>query len=177
MAIGPGNLNAAPSSDWRWGDVLEGADGLSSVILDALKERLGDRIEEYVFPPPVFAAMQGACVGLDLDAGALTTQFPVLESYLNPYGTVQGGMLAAAVDNTLGPLSMLVEAPNVTRQLEMTYNRPVTLDIGYILVEARLLERRDRRLFFRAVVRNPDGLQLARARAVHWIIREEDMTP
>jgi acyl-coenzyme A thioesterase PaaI-like protein len=158
----------------REGDAVERGDGLSSVILDALEERLGDRIGEYTFPPPVFAAMQGACVGLDLDAEALTTRFPILESYLNPYGTMQGGMLAAAVDNTLGPLSMLVAAPNVTRQLEITYNWPVTLDIGYIVVEARLLERRDRRLFFRAVVRSPDGLQLARAKAVHWIIEEED---
>jgi len=34
---------------------------------------------------------------------------------------MQGGMIAAAVDNTIGPLSFLVAAPNVTRRLEMKY--------------------------------------------------------
>jgi acyl-coenzyme A thioesterase PaaI-like protein len=97
-------------------------------------------------------------------------QFPVLESYLNPYGTMQGGMVAAAVDNTLGPLSVLIAPPNVTRHLEMTYSRPVTLVMGHIVVSARLLERKDRLLFFRAEVRDQEGLRLARAKAVHWIM-------
>lgn len=104
----------------------------------------------------------------------LTTQFPVLESYLNPYGTMQGGMVAAAVDNTLGPLSVLVAPPNVTRKLEMTYSRPATLDMGYILVTARLLERQERLLSFRADVRSPSRLRLARAKAVHWIMEERE---
>ena len=81
-------------------------------------------------------------------------------------------MVAAAVDNTLGPLSMLVAPPSVTRQLEITYSRPVPLDIGHIVVSARLLERRDRWLFFKADVRSPEGLRLARSKAVHWILDE-----
>ena len=87
-----------------------------------------------------------------------------------PRGT--GGMVAAAVDNTLGPLSVLVAPPNVTHRLEMTYSRPVTLDIGHVIVRARLIERQGRRLLFRADVRSPEGLRLARSKAVHWIIDE-----
>jgi acyl-coenzyme A thioesterase PaaI-like protein len=116
--------------------------------------------------------MQGEFVQFDLDAGSLTAQFPVLESYLNPYGTVQGGMVAAAVDNTLGPLSLLHAPPNVTRRLEITYSQPITLDMGHITVSARLLERQDRWLFFRATVRSPEGRRLARAKATHWIFEE-----
>ena len=138
--------------------------------MEVLRNRLGERMKDYAFPPPVFVAMQGKFLQLDLDAGFLVVQFPVLESHLNPYGTMQGGMVAAAVDNTLGPLSVLVAPPNVTRHLEMTYSRPATLDMGSIDVEARLLERIGRRLFFRAEVRTSDGLRLARARAVHWIL-------
>lgn len=148
------------------------ADNLSSVIMEILRDRLGDRVDEYAFPPPVFATMRGEFLELDLEAGALTAQFPVLESYLNPYGTMQGGMVAAAVDNTLGPLSVLVAPPNVTRRLEMTYSRPVTLDVGTIVVTARLLERRDRWLTFGATVRDRAGQRLARSRAVHWIVDE-----
>jgi acyl-coenzyme A thioesterase PaaI-like protein len=145
------------------------ADTLSSAIIEMLRSKLGDLADEYAVPPPVFTAMEGEFLELDLDAGVLTAQFPVRQSYLNPYGTMQGGMVAAAVDNTLGPLSMLVAPPNVTRRLEMTYSRPVALDMEAILVEARLTGRQDRWLFFRAEVRSREGLRLVRSKATHWI--------
>jgi acyl-coenzyme A thioesterase PaaI-like protein len=135
-----------------------------------LEARLGDRIVEYAIPPPVFTAMAGQFVAVDLGAGTLIARFPVRESYLNPYGNMQGGMIAAALDNTLGPLSMLVAPPNVTRRLEITYSRPVTVDMGSILVDARLVERENRWLHFRADVRSGDGLRLARSKAAHWVV-------
>lgn len=150
-------------------------DPLSAQVTEVLRHRFGDRLEEYAFPPPVFAAMQGQFLEIDLDSGKLTVQFPVLESYLNPYGTMQGGMIAAAVDNTIGPLSVLVAPPNVTRRLEMAYSRPVTPDLRQIIVTGRLLERRERWLFFRADVHDADGKRLARAKAVHWIIQGNDI--
>lgn len=153
---------------------MEQADVLSAEVIDVLKDRLGDRVDEFVIPPPVFAAMEGRFLELDLDAGVLTARFPVLESYLNPYQTMQGGMIAAAVDNTLGPLSMLVAPPNVTRRLRMTYSRPVTLDMEQIIVQAELLERRERWLFFRADVRSPEGVRLVRSQARHWILEEPE---
>jgi len=68
------------------GDALEHDDALSSAIMDILRGKLGECIGEYVVPPPVFADMQGQFLELDLDAGVLTAQFPVLERYPNPYG-------------------------------------------------------------------------------------------
>ena len=78
-------------------------------------------------------------------------------------------MVAAAVDNTLGPLSMLVAPPNVTRRLEMKYSHPITIDLEYIIVEGVLLERDGRRLTFRADVRDLEGTLLARGKSYHWI--------
>jgi acyl-coenzyme A thioesterase PaaI-like protein len=135
-----------------------------------LRERLGDRVEDFVVPPPVFTGMGGEFLELNLDDGILAARFPVREWYLNPYRTVQGGMIAAAIDNTLGPLSMLVAPPNVTRRLEVIYSRPVTLDMGAIIVRARLIERNDRWLFFRADVLSPEGRRLVRSKAAHWIV-------
>ena len=114
--------------------------------------------------------MQGEFVAYDSDVGTLKVRFPILESYLNPYGMMQGGMVAAAVDNTLGPLSMLVAPPNVTRRLELTYSRPVRPDVGHIVVTARLVSHDGQRLHFRAEVTDPDGCRLARAKAVHWVV-------
>lgn len=145
---------------------------LPASMMDILQQRLGDDIENYLIPPPVFTTMRGEFLDFDLDSGTLSARFPVLQEYCNPYGSMQGGMLAAAVDNTLGPLGMLVAPPNVTRRLEMKYSRPVTPDLEYIIVEARFLIREGQRLTFSAEVRDTQGTLLARARAFHWIISE-----
>ena len=139
-------------------------------IMNFIHDKLGDSVDNYLIPPPIFEEMQGEFLSFEMDAGVLTTRFPVLKKYLNPYGTMQGGMLAAAVDNTLGPLSMLVAPQNVTRRLEMKYSRPATADCQYIIVEGRFLERKEKQLFFSARVQDLQGKLLARASATHWIV-------
>ena len=148
---------------------------LPSSLLEIVKQRLGERVDDYLIPPPVFQEMRGEFVGFDIQAGTLTTRFPVLEKYRNPYGAMQGGMLAAAVDNTIGPLSLLVAPPSVTRRLEMKYSRPATPDVGYITIHGTFVERQERRLKFRAEVRDPQGEVLARAQAIHWIVDLEGL--
>ena len=144
--------------------------------MDVLCERLnarGHEVGEFLLPPPAFETMGGEFVALDLDAGELTARFPVRHDELNPYGSMQGGMVAAAIDNALGPLSMLVAPPNVTRRLQIKYSRPVTPDLDYISVTARWTGRSGRQLSFRAEVRDPAGRLLARASASHWIVDED----
>lgn len=147
-----------------------------SAFHDILRDRLGDRMDDFVFPPPVFVDMGGRFVGFDPDQAVLAVRFPVRNRYLNPYGSMQGGMVAAAIDNTLGPLSVLVAPPNVTRTLEITYSRPVTMGMGDITVTARLVDRKGPRLFFKAEVKDEKGLRMARAKAVHWIMDESKKT-
>ena len=152
---------------------MHAQDDVTTAIIRALQAQLGDRAADYLIPPPVFITMQGEFIAFDVAAGTLTARFPVLPEHLNPYRTLQGGIVAAAVDNTLGPLSMLVAPPNVTRRLELTYSRPVAADLPHIIVQARLLERQGRTLLFKATVREPAGALLARARAQHWILDED----
>lgn len=139
-------------------------------LTDIIQQKLGDRIDEFLLPPPVFETMHGEFLAYDEDNGTLKTRFPVLNQFLNPYRAIQGGILAAAVDNTIGPLSMLVAPPNVTRRLEMKYSNPVTPDLQYISVEGKFLGRDGNWLTFSAEVRGQDGVLLARAKARHWII-------
>ena len=143
---------------------------LSSTIIELLKTRLGDEIGNYEIPPPVFEDMQGEFVDFSADENYIITRFPVFDRYCNPYGTMQGGMIAAAIDNTLGPLSMLVAPPNVTRRLQITYNRAIKPELGQILVEAQFDGAKGKQLKFSARVRDPDGNLLARAVATHWIV-------
>ena len=129
-------------------------------------------------PPPVLAEMEAEVRdyrpgGDDGIGAALVVRFPVLERYQNPMGVMQGGMIAAAVDNAVGPLSYLSAPPSVTAQLTMTYLAPVTPDLEHVEVEARLVSRAGRQLVFDATVTAPDGRELALARATQTIVRQK----
>lgn len=139
-------------------------------FLNILRDKFGDQMNLFHIPPPIFLAMKGEILDLDQSMGSLTAKFPILDCYLNPYGMMQGGIIAAAVDNTLGPLSIIVAPVNVTRKLEMKYSQAAKPEMEYIVVKAKLLERNDPKLFFEAIVRSPDGRRLATGKALHWII-------
>jgi len=136
----------------------------------AIQHQLGDRIDEFLIPPPVFTQFQGAFIEFDPDTKSLTTRFPILTEYLNPYHNLQGGVIASLVDNTIGPLSVLVAPPNVTRQLELTYKRPVTPLMEFVTITGRLVQQNDPKLIFKAKVYSPEGDTLALAKATHWIL-------
>jgi uncharacterized protein (TIGR00369 family) len=139
-------------------------------LFDLFHEMGGELPKGLLLPPPCFETLGGEFLGFDKETGTLRARFPVLDAYLNPYGTLQGGILTALVDNTIGPLSMLVARPNVTRELTMKYVRPVTTDVKYVFVEGRLVEKRGKRLFFSAIVRNENRQMLAKAQSTHIII-------
>ncbi|NOR51121.1 MAG: PaaI family thioesterase [Gammaproteobacteria bacterium] len=139
-------------------------------IIPLLEEKLKGRDDEIDFPPPVFDAMKGEVIEYDIDKESITNRFPVLKEHLNPYGNMQGGIIAAAIDNTIGPLSLIVSPPNFTRYMEVKYGKVVSPDLGYIYVTARFVEQKRRQLFFEAVVKNGDGEKLASAKATHWVI-------
>ncbi|UCF60021.1 MAG: PaaI family thioesterase [Anaerolineaceae bacterium] len=143
-------------------------------IIEIISKKLGQKKDRYMIPPPVFITMKGEFITFDLEDGVLKTKFPVQEQFLNPFRSLQGGIVAAAVDNTFGPLSMLVAPPSVTRRIEMKYSSPVTPDLEYITVEARFIKRDHRMLTFRADVRDPSGKLLAKAKALHWILDESE---
>jgi acyl-coenzyme A thioesterase PaaI-like protein len=143
-----------------------------SSIIEILKDKLGDKVEDYLIPPPVFELMGGELLSIDIKSKRLVIRFPILAQFQNPYRTMQGGMVATAVDNTLGPLSMLVAPPNVTRRLEMKYNHPITIDLQYFTVEGKLIAHEGKSLTFSAEVRDPQGRLLARGKSFNWIIDE-----
>ena len=139
-------------------------------LLPLLEEKLQGRMDEIQFPPPVFEAMQGEVLDYDPETETLINRFPVLDEHLNPYGNMQGGIIAAAIDNTIGPLSMIVSPPNFTRYMNLKYGRVVSPDLAYINVTATFIKKNKRQLFFEAVVKDSEGNKLASAKSTHWVI-------
>ncbi len=143
---------------------------LLETLLKQAQERLPSELTSLRLPPPIWHDMQGEMVAFSAEAGRLTARFPLQARYQNPMGYMQGGMIAAAIDNTIGPLSFVVAPPSVTRTMEITYLRPVLPDYAYITVDASLEAQEGEKLLFKAQVRDPQGKLLARGRATHWVI-------
>ncbi|WP_295380351.1 PaaI family thioesterase [uncultured Pseudacidovorax sp.] len=49
--------------------------------------------------PPIATLLGGRLLALDTTAGTLAAEYEATDAFLNPAGTVQGGMLAAMLDD------------------------------------------------------------------------------
>ncbi len=77
------------------------------------------------FPPPCFRDMNARFVRYESRV-LLVVRVPVPERSLNPVGTMQGGYVTAAIDNTIGPLSyMAARRPCSTLDLHTQYIRAI----------------------------------------------------
>lgn len=139
-------------------------------LIKILREKFKDIPGDYKIPPPVFVAMKGEVIEFDFNSGYLKIKFPVLDNHMNPFGNMQGGMIAAAIDNTLGPLSMAVAPPNFTRHFEIKYRRAIPLKTGHLYVAGNFEGQKKQQLFFGATVVDGKGNEYATAKSVHWII-------
>ena len=128
-----------------------------------LRERLASH-QQLVLPPPCFLDMEAQVVDF-VDGLSLTVRFPVLPRYRNPLGFMQGGFIAAALDNTIGPFSYLVAPPSVTTQMTLSYLRPATPEMAHLECTARIVEKAGRRWVFSGVARGPGGKALVLAQA------------
>ena len=144
-----------------------------STLPPEIMQRMSDLMAngKLQLPPPIFTEMEGEFVAIDLVEKTLTVRFPVQKRYQNPMGYMQGGMIAAAIDNAIGPLSFMVAAPNVTKKMEVTYLRPISESIQQITVVAAFAGQYERELTFVADVLRDDGAKLAQARSVNVLLK------
>jgi len=150
----------------------------SSFSLDQIRESMTSLgATGLAIPPPSFTSME--CEVVDYQPGdpktnlgaRMTVRIPVLEKWQNPMGLMQGGALAMAIDNVIGPLSYLVAPPSSTTQLALTYLAPVTPDLESVTVEGVFVHRAGRQLVFDAEIKGPDGAVLTAARATCQVVR------
>ncbi|MEA1981947.1 MAG: PaaI family thioesterase [Campylobacterota bacterium] len=139
-------------------------------IVKIFQETLGEKMDDYDLPSPSFEIMQCEIVEFNASKKSMLVKMPVLKKFCNPYGTMQGGMTMGAVDNALGPLSMLIAPKNVTRNIESKLLKPITMDIGFIYVRATLTEWKKRRLTFDVTIKDVDETLYTKAQVINWIL-------
>ncbi|TSB26350.1 PaaI family thioesterase [Streptomyces sp. NBC_01525] len=119
-----------------------------------------------------FGCGEGQQHGLHLEARAgdgvsVRAEFTVKEAHQGAPGLAHGGVLATALDETLGSLNWLLRVIAVTGRLESDFLRPVPL--GTVLhLDAHVTAVHGRKIYSTAVGRigAPDGPVAVRADAV-----------
>lgn len=139
----------------------------------AFRERFGPDTNLVDMVPSVFKEMAGELLDYDPLSRTLIGRFPVMARYQNPYKVMQGGMIAAAIDNVMGPLSVLVASPNLTREMTVKYKKAVSEEFSFVVVKAWVEKIEPPYLWLAARVESEDGVLFARAKARHFILDQE----
>lgn len=114
--------------------------------------------------------MQGQLIHWNSQQKLLIAHFPLKVQFQNPRQYMQGGFAVAAIDNTLGPLSYLSDAPSVTTQLNTSYIRPIAPHYHYIEVTATITDRTLSKIHSSAQVTSPNGKLLITTQATSHIV-------
>ena len=85
---------------------------------------------------------------------------------------MQGGIIVAAIDNTISPLSYVSAPPNITKEISATFKRPVKQSDQFIEVVATIVEKTSTYILLQAEVMNEKGKLAAKAIANCSIIKE-----
>ena len=101
-------------------------------------------VDGTVPPPPCAKTLGLGFVEIDGERGTIETRFEAVEMFLNPAGNVQGGFLAAMLDDTMGTalsatLDLAQFAPTVN--LNVQFHRPARLGsikgLGRVVMRGR----------------------------------------
>ncbi|MET9668289.1 PaaI family thioesterase [Streptomyces sp. NPDC006475] len=119
-----------------------------------------------------FGCGEGQPHGLHLQARAgegvsITAEFTVKEAHQGAPGLAHGGVLATALDETLGSLNWLLRTIAVTGRLETDFVRPVPVDT-VLHLKAEVTAVAGRKIYSSAVGRigGPEGPVAVRANAL-----------
>lgn len=105
-------------------------------------------------------------IGFDEAAGALRCRFDPSDSLLNPVGIIQGGLLAAMLDETMGPVvAAIVKKPVFAQTLELKVSFLRAAKLGPIFGEGRIVHRGRKILFLEGRLTDAEGAPLATATA------------
>lgn len=119
------------------------------------------------FPTPPCAETLGARIlAADPEAGTLRVAFEGRPEFLNPAGSVQGGFLAAMLDDCMGP-AVVVKSQGAfypaTIDLAVSYLAPARA--GTIVGEGRVVQLGKTVAFLEGQLTDADGMVVARATA------------
>lgn len=131
-----------------------------------------DAIEGRAPMPPAAATLGWELVSVAPERGEIEVAFAATEAFLNPAGAVQGGFLAAMLDDTLGPAlvaTLPAGAFAPTLELKVNYLRPAR--VGRLIGRGRVVHRGGTIAFLAGELSDAEGVVLATATATARIVQ------
>lgn len=133
----------------------------SDVLLDVIAGR---------GPMPPAAELLG-WEALSIEPGRVRVRYTARDSFYNPMGTVQGGFLAAMLDDAMGPaLFTLLEEGQHAPTVEMKVNFLRPARAGTLIAEGRVVHKGGSVAFVEGELRTEDGGLVATSTATLRIV-------
>jgi uncharacterized protein (TIGR00369 family) len=101
-----------------------------------------DVMEGRAASPPAAVLLGWELLAVDPDEGTIEVAFTATEQFVNPVGVIQGGFLAAMLDDTLGPALVATLDPGEfapTTNLDVQFLRPARP--GRLVGRGRIVRR------------------------------------
>ena len=120
-------------------------------------------------PPPCAVLLDSTFV--DVEPGRARMRFRAREEFYNPAGFVQGGILAAMLDDTLGPAAASTVGPQefvTTVEMKISFLRPAKA--GRLIGEGRVVHKGRSVVFLEGSLSAEDGALVATATATSRIV-------
>ncbi len=106
----------------------------------------------------------------------LEAKFPFQKRFTNPVGLMQGGFLAAAMDDIFGPLSyMTAQRPCMTLSMNVTYLRAFSEKDQEVILTGKVIQKTKSFIFMRVEVKNNQGDIVATADSHVSILRDDQL--
>ena len=121
--------------------------------------------------PPVAKLLGWRLLDARPDEGWLKLGFEGKPEFLNPAGFVQGGILTAMLDDTMGPaVLVMTEGKTYTTTVSLTVNFLASAKPGPITAEAKVTQLGKTIAFVEGKLTAEDGTLLATATAVERLL-------
>ena len=122
-------------------------------------------------PPPAAELLGFDPIEIDESIGTIRVRFTARPEFANPIGAVQGGFLAAMLDDTLGPaLQSTLEPDQFAPTLELKVNFIAPAKPAALIADGRVVARGGSIAFLAGELRTEDGTLIATATATARIV-------
>ena len=131
-----------------------------------------DAVAGRVPAPPAAETLGWAIEDIDPAAGTVRIAFDAKPAFRNPMGNIQGGFLAAMLDDTMGPALIATLGPGEfapTLELKINVLRPART--GRLIGTGRVVHRGGTVAFLAGDLSDAEGNLLATASATARIVR------
>ena len=125
---------------------------------------MADSIFRRMPAPPAAETLGWELIREDPAAGTVEIAFHPGEAFLNPHGTVQGGFVAAMLDDTMGPaLVSKTDGACVPSSIDMNVTFVRAVRPGRVIGKGRVVSQGKTIAFLEGELFDEDGNLLARA--------------